>query len=231
MKTAYFLPQDEAGKVNLLDNFSSKLPTYNAKYGITAVEVADMKDSNVYYKHWTFFKSQNQEFLKKITAFKRELGSANLGSPAATPPAPPPVIVAPTAVAPGIFKRVQSLAARIKNHTAYTESDGLDLGIVGAAYSVDVDNAKPLFGIKLVAGGHPELQWLKMGMDGIDIYKDNGSGNFEFVERDLYPNFIDNAPLPAAGTSIIWKYKLIYHSHDKQVGLWSDIVSVAVSGV
>jgi hypothetical protein len=231
MKTTYYLPQDDSGRLNLLDNFSSKLPTYSAKYGITAAEVADMKDSNLYLKHWTFYKSQNQEFLKKVTAFKQELCNAALGSAPATPPAPPPTIVAPAAVLPGIFKRLQSIAARVKNHTAYTESDGRDLGIVGSANIVDVDNMKPLFGVKLIAGGHPEVQWIKFGMDGVDIYKDNGSGNFEFMERDLYPNFTDNTALPAAGTSAIWKYKLIYHGHDKQVGLWSDIVSVTVTGI
>ncbi|MCX8470470.1 MAG: hypothetical protein ORN55_01705 [Chitinophagaceae bacterium] len=230
MKSNYFIPQDESGKLTLLDNFSSKLPTYNVKYGITAAEVTDMRDSNAYYRYWTFYKSQYEEYVKKLTAFKNELRNAPLGSAVASPPVPPTVGVAPAAVSPGIFKRLQSLAARIKNHTAYTDSDGKDLGIVGIATIVDIEAMKPTIAIRLINGGHPELQWLKMGMDGIDIYKDSGDGNFVFVERDLYPNYTDKSPLPAAGSSAIWRYKVIYHHHDAQVGLWSDIGSVTVSG-
>ena len=38
------------------------------------------------------------------------------------------------------------------------------------------------------------------------------------------------SPLPAAGTSAVWKYKAIYRLNDAQVGQWSDVATIGVMG-
>lgn len=68
-------------------------------------------------------------------------------------------------------------------------------------------------------------------MDGIHIYVDrSNSGVFTYLARDSKPNFIDNAPLPPAGQSAVWAYKVIYVKNDEEVGLVSDVLNVTVSG-
>ena len=42
------------------------------------------------------------------------------------------------------------------------------------------------------------------------------------------PDYLDTAPLPAPGTSTVWKYKAIYGLNDEQAGQWSDVASVSV---
>jgi hypothetical protein len=44
---------------------------------------------------------------------------------------------------------------------------------------------------------------------------------------DTTPNYSDTTPQPVAKT--VWTYKAIYRLEDKQVGLWSQPVSVSVS--
>ena len=44
------------------------------------------------------------------------------------------------------------------------------------------------------------------------------------------PDYLDTASLPAVGASALWKYKAIYRLNDIPVGLWSDVVSIAVNG-
>ena len=66
-------------------------------------------------------------------------------------------------------------------------------------------------------------------MDGLEIWGDRGTG-FAFLALDTIPDYLDTAPLPAAGTSAVWKCKAIYRLNDEQVGQWSDGVSVSVMG-
>ncbi len=51
-----------------------------------------------------------------------------------------------------------------------------------------------------------------------------------FLAIDTIPDFLDTAPLLAAGASALWKYKAIYRLNDKQVGQWSDVASTSVTG-
>jgi hypothetical protein len=52
---------------------------------------------------------------------------------------------------------------------------------------------------------------------------------FNFLDKDLHPNFIDNSAMPAQGQSAIWKYRAMYFYGGDSVGLWSDIVTVSVA--
>jgi len=51
-----------------------------------------------------------------------------------------------------------------------------------------------------------------------------------FLAFHTIPDYLDTAPLPAPGTSAVWKYKAIYRLGDEQVGQWSDVVSIPVAG-
>jgi hypothetical protein len=67
-------------------------------------------------------------------------------------------------------------------------------------------------------------------MDGLEILVDRGTGAFGFLALDTIPDYLDTAPLPAAGSSAVWKYKAIYRLADEQVGQWSDVASISVMG-
>lgn len=229
----YFMPRSEADKLSWLKNFANKLGTYATKYNVIAAEVTDMQNSAAYYDYWYNYAVQYAEYNKKLTQYKTELRDGiPAGATASVAPVPPTFAAAPTAVAPGIFVRASSLAVIIKKRSNYTQADGNDLGIEGSEIAATVAHnsttIKPTIVVRLIQGGKPEIVWTKGDFDGIDIYVDRGSNNFEFLATDTYPNYTDNTPLPTTGAAV-WKYKAIYRYGDDQIGLWSDIVTVAVS--
>lgn len=228
----YFMPRTEADKLSWLKNFANKLGTYATKYNITAAEVTDMQNSAAFYDYWFNYSIQFTEFNKKLTQYRTELRDGiPAGATASVAPVPPTFAAAPTSVAPGIFVRASSLAVIIKKRTNYTLADGEDLGIEGAEESSSLAKTeaetKPVISVRLVQGGKPEIVWSKGNFDGIDIYVDRGNAQFVFLATDSFPNYTDNAPLPATGAAL-WRYKAIYKYGDEPIGSYSDIVSIAV---
>ena len=118
---------------------------------------------------------------------------------------------------------------RIKAHQSYTTAIGQNLGIeISASQKIDLDNAKPVLK-SVMRGGQVNLLWRKGKLGGILIEKDSGVG-FVTLDKDFYPDFIDNSTMPAQGQSAIWNYRAIYLMNDEKVGMWSDIVTVTVAG-
>jgi len=232
MSKQYFLPRAEMDKLNWLKNFSAKLSTYAAKYNIAAADVADVQAGTVFYSYWFDYRNQFNEYLSKLTEYKNELmNGIAAGASASVQPTVPVIAAAPAAVQPGIFKRALAIANTIKTKSTYTIADGNDLGIEGAQVIIDLQQMKPVIKLQLIAGGKPEVVWSKQGMDGIEIYVDRATGTFALLAFDTHPDYTDTAALPATGTSAVWRYKAIYRHGDVEVGLWSDVVSITVTGV
>lgn len=231
MSKRSFLPVGDADKKIWLTNFANKISSYRGKYSIATTEVTDMQNSEAAFSYWFNYLNQYKDYFGKLTAYKNELRSGVApGSAASLEPAPPTMDAAPTAVNPGIFVRAASLAQRIKAHNDYTLADGQDLGLEGEEEADDdLSTIKPNIQVRLVNGGLPEIVWKKKSADGIDIYVDRGTGSFIFLATDTVPNYTDTFTLPSGAA--VWKYRCIYRVDDAQVGQWSDIISVTVTGV
>jgi hypothetical protein len=228
MKRKYYLPKDDSGKDLWLKNFANKISLYATKYGITAAEVSDMTASALHFSYWLNYKNQYEEFGRKITAYKNE-GRDGIapGALASVPPAAPTLPAAPPVAVAGFFVRAVSLANRIKKHISSTEADIKDLGLLGEDTSFDYLNAVPQMSLRLGSAGQPEIVWAKGPFDSLEILVDRGNG-FVLLAIDTRPNYTDNAPLPAVGTSEIWKYKAIYHLNDDRIGQWTSEYSISV---
>jgi hypothetical protein len=229
-KTAYYLPKSDEERAPWLNNFAAKLPKYATKYNITPEEVMDMQMSAPYYDVFVKYRVQSGAFQYSLTDH-RDIMSEGVSNGTTLEPLQPPMLTLPPAPQPGIFKRVRALVSRIKSHVHYSEADGSDLGIVGAeSSSTDYNNLKPVFPIRLVGGGHPELGWVRQGMTAVEIQKRVGDEPWRSLAIDTVPTYIDKEPLPPSGKSEVWEYRMIYHFKDERVGQWSDVVSVTVTG-
>lgn len=229
MSKKYFFPRNEAERLQWLQVFSSKLASYATKYEISAADVADMVNGFIVLTYWTNFLNQYRGFVTKLGKYRNELGSSR--EAASAEPGAPVLPVAPAPVPPGIYLRAIAIAGRIKSHKLYTEADGDDLGLEGEVIlPPDINTVKPVISVHLIGGGNPEILWTRGMMDSIDIYVDRGNGTWVFLGTDTVPNFTDNSPLPAVGQTAVWKYRCIYKLDDAQVGLWSDDVSITVTG-
>ena len=226
-----FIPAEEAGRDAWLTNFASKLPQYAAKYGILTADVADMTASAASYRYYLNYHSEYEKFVRKLTAFKKELANglkANLGS--SVMPTPPTLPTTPTAVASGVFKRASSIAQHIKKHISFTEADGHDLALIGTEQTTDLNTAQPTLTFKLVQGGMPELHFVRGQFQAVRIFTDTtGSGNWQFLTQVAHST-IDKSPLPLAGQSAVRLYRAIYIYKDEPVGVYSSALQVTVTG-
>jgi hypothetical protein len=226
-----FIPRNNLGKSVWLKNFAIKLPLYAAKYNITPSEANDIMQSSLYFTYVIEYQRQIDEYKTNLTTYRDELrdGTQQFGI-LQNLPTLPTFVDAPPAVANGIFKRVIAIAQRIKKSTQYAEADGRDLGITMEQAIFEPQKAKPIFSIRLVAGGHPEIVWQKGRMDGVEIWvkRHAADPDFVFLAYKQRPNYTDMHPLPALGDAAIWQYRLIYRYKDQLAGAWSDVVSVTV---
>lgn len=231
MKNNY-IPDKENEKNVWLANISSKLPQYAAKYGITTAEIDDLITSAVAFSYWLNYHSEYDKYCKKLTAYKSELlNGVKVSGSNSLAPAAPVMAAPPLAAVPAILGRARSLVQRIKKHTNYTEADGQDLGIIGTTQTIDFNTLKPNVTYKLVQGGKPELKWTKAGFEAVRIYVDTtGTGAWTLLTQASYSSFVDKTPLPASGQSIVRSYRIIYVHKDEEVGNYSNIVQITVTG-
>jgi hypothetical protein len=225
-----FIKSDLPGFTLQLQNYSSKLPSYKTLLDLTTQDI-DEATADSDYIGWLLVNYVNvEDHFHKWTALKDQMRNGTGGSVANIPtdlviPAPP------AQVPPNIQSRFSSLAARIKKHRNYTDTIGRDLGIIAVQEVFNPEEGKPKFTITLSSGGHPHLLWIKGKYQGVEIWKDSGDGaGYKKLDKDFRPDFTDKSDLPAAGSSAIWKYKMIYLYNDEHAGSWSDEVVVTVAG-
>jgi hypothetical protein len=230
MSTQTFLPRPENERIDWLQDFADALPNFAKKYGLTDEQVDDVQTGLAFIIAWYTYKIELESHKTQVTAyFAEQLYGVSAGATGSVLPVQP-AIPALTAPPPGILSRALAIGKSMKKQIVYTEADGEALGLIGVEHNIDFNSLKAQITIKLVNGGHPEIHWLKHGLDGIQIFKDSGTGTFSLLAYVTHPPTIDNAPLPAAGTSAIWRYKTIYMHNDMPVGEYSDVVSVTVTG-
>jgi hypothetical protein len=228
MPKSHYLPVDDDGKEAWLTNFANKLAIHASAVGVTAAEVTSVQDDAAFFSYVLNAQKHYSNTAQQWTAYKTQARNGD-GAGLGAMPVAPTLGAPPTAVAPGIFRRIGNLIARVKKHPGYTEAIGQDLDIIGAEQAVDLNTIKPILNLELQAG-HPNILWKKQGMGGLEIHVDRGSGAFSFLALDTEPDYLDTAPLPAPGQTALWKYKAIYRLHDEQVGQWSDVASMVVGG-
>ena len=176
---------------------------------VTAAEVTSVQDDAAFFSYVLNAQKHYSNTAQQWTAYKTQARNGDGGS-LGTVPVAPTLGTPPTAVAPGIFRRIGNLIARVKKHPGYTEAIGQDLDIIGAEQAVDLNTtAHPQ---SRTQAGHPNiLEEAKMG--GLKLM-DRGTGGFVFLALDTIPDYLDTAQLPAPGTSAVWKYKAIYRLND-----------------
>jgi hypothetical protein len=209
--------------------FCNKIDTYSALFALDAAEVTSIKRDCDFFAYTLEALNTFSTFGEGITNYKALLRFGQDSQVLPAFPAIPALAVAPTLVAANIDERFRRLIQKIVAHQSYTTTIGEDLGIEKPKTVFDPQTGKPVFKIIFSSGGQPQLVWKKGQFQGVEIWKSTGAA-FTKLDRDMKPDFIDKADLPAAGTSAVWKYKMIYLFNDETVGSWSDEVVVTVYG-
>jgi hypothetical protein len=114
MPKAPYIPQNDTGKAQMLDNLGLKLPTYQVVLGLTPGDVTSVQNDAAMFNYLLDMQEAFKTFKQDLSKYKDWLRDGpGMGSAGPLPVAPvmPP---APTLVGRGIFKRARLLVARIK---------------------------------------------------------------------------------------------------------------------
>lgn len=223
-----FIERQDAAFNLQLKNFAAKINTYATALGITAAQVNSIKADSLYFDYVLNAMITYQTFAHNYTKYKTELRHGhvtNLGGL----PTPPVLGAAPALVAADIETRFRALIQGFSHNANFTAAMAQDLGIEAPANNFNPATGKPVLTIDFNHGGHPVLHYTRGNFDGVEIWKDTGSG-FVKLERINQTTYTDNSPLPAAGQAAVWRYKIIYLYKDNVVGDYSDAVSITVYG-
>ena len=234
MKRQIYYPSRGADQIPWLENFIGKAASYQAV--LTSITVDQMTAGIADAKWLVYILSKwlpaVRAFAPSCTAAANAAMNGTGSDPQVLTAFVAPALPAGTvAVKPGALERLFKLIADIKNSAGYTEVIGKDLGIVGSEESgPDLATLQADISASIVATG-VFIDWSWQGfsadLDIIDIEVDRGQGWVGLVS-DTTPGYTDTTPFPAALTK--WKYRAIFRVGDTQVGIWSQVVEVAVGG-
>ncbi len=232
MKHNTYYPSRVADQIAWLRTFADKLPGKATQLGLAPATVTALVADAL----WLAYVLQN--WLDAVRNFS--LGCTQTATAAQTgtgglvtlPGFTAPLL--PTGVTPqneGSLTRIFAAVQDIKNGHKLTDAIAAELGILGGtANGPDLTTVLPVISAK-ISGSGVDVKWSWQGnsawLDSCELQVDRGDGKgFVLLTIDTTPNYTDTQPLPAA--KAVWTYKAIYRVEDKQVGLWSAPVSVAV---
>jgi hypothetical protein len=218
-----FVEKEDSKFVIQLKDFWEGLVLHGGTLGFIAGEITAAENDYKYMKHVLDKQSNSQTYSQGYTQFKNNIRKSDLTS-ATEPGLAAPALV--PAVAPDVEGRFRKAAEKAKAHVGYTQAIGEVLHIVAPEGSTDLGT--PEFKI-FMDSGHPVLKWKKGNSDGIEIWKDSGTG-YAKLDRDTKSPYVDTSALPAAGSSAVWKYKIIFVLDDATTGVYSTETSVTVLG-
>ena len=130
-----------------------------------------------------------------------------------------------------IQTKMDLLRAKIaihKKNTAYTESQGKKLQIIGSEISIDYSTVKTKVDLQMTVEG-VSIKFKLMGCEGGNIFcKRAKEENFTFLKYITHPHTIDTRPNFEDAKSEFRQYRVVLVYKDKEVGLASDIAEITV---
>ncbi|MHB8260360.1 MAG: hypothetical protein ACYDCN_16905, partial [Bacteroidia bacterium] len=124
---------------------------------------------------------------------------------------------------------------KMKKSGAYTVPIGEQMGIEGATHLVHFENYKPTFRKKnpiFLENNLVHISFIKAGAEAENFYgRQKGESNWVLIGSKIkYTPFIDNRPLADPTKPEHREYKAHGLYGDKEVGLDSDILTIAYGG-
>lgn len=226
-----FIERTDEGLDSQLQNFCSKIDTYNTLLGVSSGQVTAIKLDRDNFHYGVHASTLIDSFKQNVTGWKRLLRYGNKSEILPAFPTQPTLPTVPTLVGANVQERFANLIQQIVANANYTTSIGEDLGIEAAVTPFNPEDGKPTFKIGFSSGGHPNLIWKKGKFQGVEIWNSINNGtSWQKLDKDFSPDYTDKSDLPAVGVSAVWIYKMIYIYKDEVVGSYSNEVSVTVQG-
>ncbi len=200
MAASYF-PRSDSGLLLWLQNFQTALPLQAKALGVAPAEYKDAVD-------------QAKALATAILADEQKYAEWQAA-------------VAKTAeLRVDALAEIQRIIDRMKTATGYSEETGKTLmAVPSRAAATNIENHKPQLRAQ-VYGGKVRIHWTRGALDGINVYSRKPGEPWTLLGTDTRPPYDDARPVTASAE--VREYRAIGISHDQEVGLPSDVVSVTV---
>lgn len=206
-------------------NFALKNVTHGPVLGATAGEVTQTTTDAAMLAFLVNGQEIKQTDAQEWTAYRDLIIYGPLNTPLPGLPTAGTIGAVPIGAAAAIIARTRALVERYKNHPAYTQAIGEDLGII----STD-DTPGPSHP---TLTGNPETDYVvrlgfaMLGHDMIEIQCQRGNeADFTSIGFDTAtPYFDSRAPL-TAGQPETRRYRARFVDNGVPIGDWSDIITV-----
>ena len=227
MAKQHYLPNDDKGREAWLKNFNAKIGTYATGTGISPTEVTNIGEYYAMLVYIIGMFDNIKSFSKDVTAFKKLLMNAVVGT--VLGPVPVFTVVAPPVLTQaGIFTIIAAIVKRIKASPNYTLNMGKDLGIIGSDIIIDYSKYKPVLKLTTTVDG-PKAKYIKQKTSGIKLYADHDDGKgmsfFKFINLTT---FTDTTALADKQTTALFQYFGVFVVDDAEVGIKSDLTTISV---
>lgn len=214
-----------------IDIFCNGIDNYSGLLNLNAGKITQFKTDRINFHYVFTGVNQYEQYASGVVGTKNLLRNGkdetvliNINQP---PEWPLPV---PIDMKSGVEMRFADLIQDCVNSKKFTRPIGEFLGIIKPESPFIPKEGKPIAVVQLGDGGLPKLGATKGKYQGYSVYKDSGNG-FKYYDKSIHHHYLDQREaLPAVGVSKTWKYKLIYLYKDKEVGSFSEVVSIVVVG-
>ena len=194
--------------------------------GLNAAEITSVQD-DYHVLHFAIFCSEElRTGVSEFISYKKTILAGKNGEP--TPPLP--VITMSTAPTPlvntGILDRLRKLVQRIKASPLYTESIGMDLGII-AAQPTPPAVVKPAPKVTALPENQVEITFTRGIYDGVAL-ESKRAAETAWSSLGMYPAspIIDTRPLLVPLQPELRQYRMRFVRKNTAVGDFSDIFSI-----
>jgi hypothetical protein len=230
MKKKFYLPNQEAARAAWLNNFINKLAGgYAATFGLGLADMGLLKSFLLYYVALIAQLENARKNVKDLTKYKDDFCNSPRGS-ALVAFSPSTVSLPPLPTEGGMWADVRFWVNSIKKNANYTESIGIDLGVIGSDTTFDPTTFKPVMNsVKVQPGPHIIIDFGKDLTDGCNFYCRTNGGAWEKRAYDTNPPYDDYTPLAVAGTAEKREYRCRAVINDDEIGVYSDIETLTVS--
>ena len=226
------IKKDFEGFKTQINVFCVKIDTYSGLLALSPAKVANIKKVKELVNFVFEANVAIHGYSGDIAQYAMKLFRGHNDEPLGAIPLPTsyPAIL-PDVTEPNATAQLADLLQDCKRSPDFTSNIAAELGVLKSSTPFDPEAGKPIIKLKTAEGGHPLLHVKKGQYEGWELWKDRSDGKgFVKAEKVLRPDYLDPDPLPAIGTSAVWRYKAIYLYADKHAGSWSDDATITVLG-
>jgi len=233
MTSQSYFPTSESEQVAWLLHYSLKLPEYGLNYGVSAQEIEETQ-ADINFAVWVMTAwnpAIQQEALQATSVKHLVLNGSGYGN--VVIPSHSQFENIPVSRPPGVFNRIFAQVQRIKGSAGYTESVGIDLGIIGSAHASmqTANHAYPEFSASVERGANAarvRIAFTKYQHDGVAVESRRNDGPWEAIGIALVKPWFDIRPLVDGKTPEVREYRLRWFDKNDAHGEFSPVQHVTV---